>query len=252
VGLEVLRVDSASEIPSGAAMVVFDPSPSIAELKARASQWDAEGTVVVVCVPCTEPAAVRAWTEAGASALCRPHVDDAVVSSWLERLYREHQPSPAAFLMRVASRLENCALTVRTLEQAEAAAELLALTLPNPVLRVAGILELLLNAIEHGNLNLSADEKQQLLRTGQWHKEIKRRLETSPWRERVVRVSMVRTPGQWELVVVDEGEGFAFEALRPVSPLQLHGRGISMARGVFDTVHWEGRGNHVVARVVLP
>jgi len=143
------------------------------------------------------------------------------------------------------------AFTLTTLNEAEALAEQLAATLPDPMRRVAGILELLLNAIEHGNLEVTSVEKQELLRSGRWQDELRRRLGQSPWRERVVRVSTVRTASEWVLTVVDEGAGFAHGQTPSSEPTQFHGRGLSMARYSFDSVAWEGRGNVVVARVVL-
>lgn len=145
----------------------------------------------------------------------------------------------------------NDAFTITTLDEAEALAERLAATLPDPMRRVAGILELLLNAIEHGNLGITSAEKQELLKSGRWQQELRRRLAHSPWKERAVQVSTTRTAQEWVLTVVDQGAGFAHSLAPLASPSQLQGRGLSMARYSFDSVAWEGRGNVVVARVVL-
>ncbi len=143
----------------------------------------------------------------------------------------------------------------RTLDEAEVLAHLIAEELPNPVRRLTGLLELLLNAIEHGNLEISAAEKQALVMSGRWLGEVNRRLSLETYAHRAVAVTLEQRPGEWVLTIEDEGHGFDHAKVDfSLAPSQLpRGRGIALARAMsFDSIRFEGRGNRVVATVVTP
>jgi CheY-like chemotaxis protein/anti-sigma regulatory factor (Ser/Thr protein kinase) len=143
---------------------------------------------------------------------------------------------------------------LRTLEEAELLASELAEQCPEPRRRVAGILELLVNAVEHGNLELSGPDKQRLLREGRWDTELQARLEDPRLGARQVRVTFDRaSDGSIALSVEDEGLGFDWRAAtapRTEDGQARSGRGLLLARQLsFDELAWEGRGNKVLARI---
>jgi anti-sigma regulatory factor (Ser/Thr protein kinase) len=146
------------------------------------------------------------------------------------------------------------AFELRTLPEAEALASALAACCPQPERRVCGLLELLANAVEHGNLELTGAEKQRLLTEGRWFAELEARLADPRYLPRRVRVDFERdAAGLVTLAIEDEGPGFDWRevlAREPAGAGAVQGRGIALARGLsFEDLVWEGRGNRVVARM---
>ena len=143
----------------------------------------------------------------------------------------------------------------RTLEEAEALAGVLARCCPEPLRREGGILELLVNAVEHGNLEITAERKRALLAEGRWYAEVQARLLDPRFSGRRVRVGFERGPDQAiTLTVQDEGPGFDW---REVLASELagnqtrHGRGIALARLMsFDELCWDDQGRRAVARIL--
>lgn len=144
----------------------------------------------------------------------------------------------------------------KTLEDARLLAFYLARACPDPERVVQGLQELLVNAVEHGNLGINYEEKGALLQSGQWLDEVERRLAMPLYRQRQVNVEFERRQGCVQFTIRDEGAGFAWHNYLDFAPeraFDLHGRGIALAqRCSFDALHYQGRGNIAVARVDLP
>lgn len=137
-----------------------------------------------------------------------------------------------------------------TTKEAKALAELLAYAFPDEARSHIGLLELLINGVEHGNLGISFDEKTELLDKGLLDAEIARRLVSPAYAGKRVRVTLTRTDREVRLVIVDDGQGFDWRAhLAEKDGMQLgetHGRGIAMAKLIsFDALEYKGCGNHV-------
>jgi len=143
----------------------------------------------------------------------------------------------------------------RDLEAARLLGNFLALACPDPKKVVQGMQELLVNAVEHGNLGISYPDKSNLIMDGTWHDEVKRRLSMPEYRDRTVRVSFERLPQALRFTIRDQGQGFDWDNYLDFSPeraFDLHGRGIAMARKLsFDRLEYQGNGNTVVATVEL-
>jgi len=145
-------------------------------------------------------------------------------------------------------------LACRTREEAEALVDEVAALLPDPGMCRFGLMELLLNAIEHGNLEIGAAYKGQLLREHRFEEELAARLADEKYGARRVRVSVVRADATIEIEIRDEGPGFAWrEAL--ATGLELseapNGRGIALVRQTcFPSLTYRDPGN--VAVVTLP
>src|SRR5208283_674680 len=141
----------------------------------------------------------------------------------------------------------------RTLEEAERIAGMLAINYSSPEKVAVGIWELLSNAVEHGNLEISYDGKTKLLQSGEFLPEVQRRLLLRPYGGRVARVEFERSRERIRLRVSDEGPGFDFEHfLNADLPADRpNGRGISIARKMcLGRLTYQGRGN--VVEVVTP
>ena len=112
-----------------------------------------------------------------------------------------------------------------------------------------GLIEIMTNAVEHGNLGISGSLKSQLMTEGEqtFRQEVERRATLQPYSARKVRVSASISGREARLVIEDQGEGFDFTDLPdPTDPNNLflpNGRGILLARSFIDEVHYGGRGN---------
>ncbi len=145
--------------------------------------------------------------------------------------------------------LHNGTFRFQTLDEARRLAALLAHAYPDPSRVVTGILELLLNAVEHGNLGITYDEKSRFLEAGQLDEEIARRLKAPAYAGRRAVATFIRHGQDLYLSVIDEGSGFdwrPFLHLDPQRAFDTHGRGIATAKMVsFDSLEYHGAGNHV-------
>ncbi len=115
-----------------------------------------------------------------------------------------------------------------------------------------GLSEMLLNAMEHGNLEISYDDKTALLND---NKDLdyfdllvaRQREPRFAGRKVVVEVALDEHACTW--TITDEGRGFDWRSLpNPQSDsalVVLHGRGIILARFQFDEVSFLGDGNCV-------
>lgn len=112
----------------------------------------------------------------------------------------------------------------------------------------AGVKEILTNAIEHGNLAISYEEKNRATSDGSLYRLIKERQAQSPYKDRTVTVYYSLHPDRVVYVIRDQGAGFDHRAMmqrEEVEATRFHGRGILMARGVFDVIRYNPAGNQV-------
>lgn len=118
-----------------------------------------------------------------------------------------------------------------------------------------GLIELLMNAVEHGNLGVTYEEKSEALEEGGPEAVDRlccRRAEEPDRAARQVFVRFEKSRDRAEWMIEDEGEGFDYKAMleKPgeEQALSMHGRGIFLSRFQFDELEYQGRGN--VVRVV--
>ncbi len=139
----------------------------------------------------------------------------------------------------------------QTLAQCHDLAALLAQACPDPKRSVIGLSELMINALEHGNLGITYDEKSALIEVRGWAAEVERRQRLAEHRDKWVTVGLVRGAQGTRFRIQDMGQGFAWEAFQDINPDRLfdsHGRGILLARWeAFERVQYLGNGNCVVA-----
>jgi anti-sigma regulatory factor (Ser/Thr protein kinase) len=124
---------------------------------------------------------------------------------------------------------------------------------PEPQRVVTGISELLLNALEHGNLKIGYEEKSRLMRNGEWQQEVERRLDAPDNAEAYIELEFDVNDERVLIRVSDQGEGFDWRPYMELDPKRAfdpHGRGIALARlSSFDTLDYRGCGNEAVATV---
>jgi DNA-binding response OmpR family regulator len=118
-----------------------------------------------------------------------------------------------------------------------------------------GIGEMITNAVEHGNLAISAAEKERALAEGRFAALVASRLAVPANAAKRVWIESRTGDGELRVTVRDEGAGFDWRALAAAEPgATLAGRGVLLARFHFDEVGWNERGNEVtlVKRFALP
>ncbi|HJV23824.1 MAG TPA: response regulator [Holophagaceae bacterium] len=154
---------------------------------------------------------------------------------------------------RAATLLYAAEFRFQGVEEGRALASLLSQACPEPYDAALGLWELFLNAVEHGNLGLTYEDKGRLLKDRRLDQEIRARLDQAPYRDRWVKVTYRRDAEGHTYTVQDEGEGFdwaRYMDLDPERAFHAHGRGIAMARYIcFAEISYQGRGNVVVARI---
>jgi len=142
---------------------------------------------------------------------------------------------------------------LRTLDQAAEAAREASALCEQPARVEHGLIELLVNAIEHGNLGLDHALKAQLLACGRWQAEIAKRLDMPSFRQRQVVLSAWAMVGGWCFEIADDGAGFDWRpwlAADPARAAAPNGRGIALARSLcFDELYFLPPGNRVRALV---
>jgi DNA-binding response OmpR family regulator len=151
--------------------------------------------------------------------------------------------------------LNQAGFRYRTLDEARDLSLFLAEASLNPSRTVTGFLELLINAVEHGNLNISYKDKSRLLQKGAWADEVERRLKDAAYAHRFVTVSVQKTHAECRVTILDQGKGFRWQNYVDFSPeraFDLHGRGIALAKATsFDSLEYSGSGNEVTVTVKL-
>ncbi|MBL8022610.1 MAG: ATP-binding protein [Leptospirales bacterium] len=113
-----------------------------------------------------------------------------------------------------------------------------------------GLREIVINAIEHGNLAVSFEDKTRAQKDGDYLKFLQMRCQLPQYRMRTVRIDYSLNESRVLYKITDQGLGFPFEDLlgeiRAVESSQLeHGRGILITLGLFDVVRYKAPGNVV-------
>ena len=115
-----------------------------------------------------------------------------------------------------------------------------------------GISEILLNAIEHGNLGISFEEKTDAIMDGDYMQFLLQRQKQPEYAGKKVRVDFVLDAHRVFIRITDAGNGFDHATyMKKVetddSMLELeHGRGILIAKNVFDRAEYNDKGNQIL------
>lgn len=213
---------------------------------------------VIMQTAATAPDQVREGIEAGAYYyLAKPYEPEtllAIVRAALADVgVRESARQEALAHVKAMELLDQAEFRFRTLEQVGPLIQVLASLCAEPQTVASGLSELLLNAIEHGNLGITYADKKRLRLENTWEAEVARRMVLPEYAQRSARVRVARRTDHLEFTIIDDGQGFDwhryldFEPERATDP---NGRGIAMARLMsFATLEFRGNGNTVVATV---
>jgi len=204
-----------------------------------------------------EPESVREGIEAGAFYYLTKPVAEEVLRSVTRAAITDHWER-----LELLAKLQECQnplgyliegrFRIRTLDEAQSLAVMLANSCAVPS-NAMSIAELFVNGIEHGNLELTYDDKTELLERGTWLKEVTRRLSMEAYRDRVLRVHVTRRDTLMTVYIEDEGRGFDYKKYLTMDESRVfhtHGRGIAMAGAVLK-IQYLGTGNRVLVSIPL-
>ena len=115
-----------------------------------------------------------------------------------------------------------------------------------------GLSELVTNAIEHGNLSITYDEKTAVADLSDGMMDLcNKRLLDPKFASREITILYEFTPEECKWTIIDEGDGFDVSKVPDPTKAEkreglFHGRGIMFSRAIFDSVEYKGKGNEVV------
>ncbi|MEX0813417.1 MAG: response regulator [Chitinophagales bacterium] len=148
--------------------------------------------------------------------------------------------------------LVNGKFLIKHLEDAERMSVYIANSCPNPEEALI-ISELLNNAIEHGNLGITYDEKSKLIDDDKLFSEIDRRLKLKAFADKFAEVLYTKNDAYILVRIEDQGKGFDYQKYLHFDESRVfdnHGRGIAMVNSVMN-VQYHGKGNVVEVKIPL-
>ena len=255
VALNLISESSYDLILLDRMMPVMDGITLLRAIKAVPAWRDVP---VVMQTAAASPSEVKEGIEAGAHYyLTKPYEPDALRILTLSILAdvgkRRKARAASDHLGTLLRQLNAATWKFRTLAEASALAGAVSTLCPEPDLALTGLSELLVNAVEHGNLSLGYQAKTEMKWAGRWEDEIERRLADPVFRSHVATLQVEMTPDHIVFTVQDQGNGFDWTKYLEFSAdraFDLHGRGIAMAKAMsFSELEYQGRGNIVVAKV---
>jgi len=149
--------------------------------------------------------------------------------------------------------LKNAHFEFRSLEDINAVSSLLACSCEEADKVAMGLSELMINAVEHGNLKIGYDEKSELRKSDQWETEIANRLTLPEYRDVFATIDVINNDNNVTFTIIDQGDGFDWNEFMEFDTARVmdnHGRGIAMANQLyFSSLKYNGNGNTVTVTV---
>ena len=138
---------------------------------------------------------------------------------------------------------------LRSLQEGRMVSNLIADLAERQVPVVCGLMELITNAVENGNLGVNGSEKAEFVARECWAEEVKRRIYLPENLDKFVSVRFEVLDQLVRVEVEDQGQGFdwtQFVELDVRRAYDVHGRGISMAKSYsFDSLDYQQNGRLV-------
>ncbi len=115
------------------------------------------------------------------------------------------------------------------------------------------IFECLSNALEHGNLEVTYEEKTENIQLGNYLDKLRLRSSQEPFRNRKIRVKYFLNEEGVRISIRDEGAGFDVrgytEKTGQKSNEDFHGRGLLLAMNMVSSLTFNSRGNEVILKL---
>lgn len=234
-------------------MPVMDGLALTKRLKSEAETADIP---VVLLTGATEAADITAGIEAGAFYYITKPAQSELISSVLGSAMREVNrrqtvKTRLSSHQSAFSNIEILRAKLRTPQEVEPVAGLLASLHDQPEKIIQGVYELLQNAVEHGVLRFGFNEKARLLAEGLWETALRERASSPNYAGGHVQATMLRKENGLILTIKDTGTGFNWRSYLSADPARAvgqSGRGIVRAKTfIFDKLVYNDAGNEVSA-----
>ncbi|MFN8259028.1 MAG: response regulator [Bacteroidales bacterium] len=112
-----------------------------------------------------------------------------------------------------------------------------------------GLDELIANSIEHGNLEISFEDKVLASDSNKMLELYSQRMKIPEIAQRKIIVEFVQKSNYCEWIITDQGNGFDWKAIpdptQGAQLMELNGRGIFITNFLFDELEYMGKGNIV-------
>ena len=160
-------------------------------------------------------------------------------------------------LHNVVDNLRSCNFELKDFSEARRIANYLARFSNDPNKYIVGLTALLVNAVEHGNLELGFEAKHKLLIENKYEEEIEKRLKSPQYADKRVTIELHRKEqeGIFSVIIKDEGKGFNWQDYMDFDPTRMadpNGRGIAMANIMIPgAVEYWGKGNMVIYKMPI-
>ncbi len=152
--------------------------------------------------------------------------------------------------------LKTASFQFRSLADVRSVSSLLACACDEPDKVAMGLSELMINAIEHGNLHIGYEEKSELRKQDMWESEIAKRLELPENTDIYASIDIASDSDGVMYTITDQGNGFEwsdFMEFNTTRVMHNHGRGVAMANQLyFSELEYQGKGNIVTVKVKKP
>jgi DNA-binding response OmpR family regulator len=189
--------------------------------------------------------------------LIKPYEEKTLVSiveaALKDKKQREELAEEVRKVQIIRRMIEQSQFRFRTLEEAKSLAFYISTCFPKPENVIYGLHELLINAIEHGNLGITYEEKNKLMKDGEWLQEVQRRLNLEDNKDKYAYLNYTADNTSITIHIKDQGNGFDWQKYLQITPdraTSLHGRGIATTRSLcFPTLQYLGKGNEVLCRI---
>ena len=201
----------------------------------------------------------RLASEAGLATILSTPCRLADLKTTLDEILRRPAPTEREGhfgLSRATALLESCKFRFQTPEDIERLVPVVAALFPNPERSAPGLAELMMNAVEHGNLEIGHERKAEWIASGIYRSELMKRLRTPPFSSRWAELIVNRREDGLMIVIMDEGCGFCWqnvisdEARDGQAVAEPCGNGLAKAqRESFDDLRFNPIGNQVTAFV---
>jgi CheY-like chemotaxis protein len=202
----------------------------------------------------TSPQALREGIEAGAYYYITKPYDETTLAPIVRAAVQAYThiksiESLDSVPLEAASVVEKAWFRFSTLKEAKSVVWMIAQHAADPAPVTVGLMELITNAVEHGNLGIGGATKEILIRQNRWEEEIRRRQSLPVCAGMTVAVEFDATQDHVSVAIKDNGPGFDWaRQMSKTVNLQncISGRGIYIARTVsFDKVSYRNGGNIV-------
>lgn len=109
--------------------------------------------------------------------------------------------------------------------------------------------EVIINAIEHGNLAIDSKIKNEALQKGTFDNLLKERMKEEPFASKKVVIEYLSDDKNVTFIITDEGEGFNWRAIpdptKEENVRKSHGRGLLMVSSCMDEISFNEKGNKI-------